>query len=51
MPAIRSGGSGDEGIKLTPEGDDAGRPISIVRRNKRLELGRNNALRLEKDRA
>ena len=23
-------GGGDEGIKLTPEGDDAGRPISIV---------------------
>ena len=23
-------GGGDEGIKLTPEGDEAGRPISIV---------------------
>jgi hypothetical protein len=31
MLAIRGGsGGGDEGIKLTLEGDDAGRPISIV---------------------
>jgi hypothetical protein len=26
----RSGGSGDDGIKLTPESDDAARPISML---------------------
>ena len=27
-----SGDSGDEGIKLTPDGDEVGRPISMVLR-------------------
>jgi len=26
----RAGGGGDDGMKLTPDGDDASRPISMV---------------------